>query len=190
MKKNENMLGGVAPRTEQEPEMLDSIQRNGRSKSGIECRAMEEEMPACNAGGMDGVPASDAGITDGDARITDEALREVLHKVQWMRKIVKTDIKVFLVTEDWDWLVIMECLQDHGIFKVNPERMPFRAFEDWMQCMPQYLSECNARKMGHAYNLLSGARYPWKDVDWYPCVLRRWRALYQILDRMLSDLGV
>ena len=103
------------------------------------CRTMEEEMPACNAGGMDGEPASDAGITD-------EALREVLHKVQWMRKIVKTDIKVFLVTEDWDWLVIMQCLQDHGLFKLNPKRPPLKAFEEWVRenKVPQLLTICDA----------------------------------------------
>ena len=124
-----------------------------------------------------------------DAGVTDEQLREVLHRLQWTRKVVKVDIKVFLVTEDWDWLVIMECLQDHGIFKVNPKRMPFRAFEDWMQCMPQYLSECRAEKLKRANNIVEGARYPWKDVNWYPCVLRRWRTLYQILDKMLTEIA-
>ena len=120
--------------------------------------------------------------------VSDEQLRDVLHHLQRMRKIVKEDIKVFLVTEDWDWLVIMECLQDHGMFKSYTERMPFTDFEIWMRQMPQYLSECRARNMGRVYNILSGARYPWRDVDWYPCVLRRWRSLYRILDRMLTEL--
>ena len=120
--------------------------------------------------------------------VSDEQLRDVLHHLQRMRKIVKENIKVFLVTEDWDWLVIMQCMPDHGLVKSNTERPPFTAFETWMSRMPQYLSECNARKMGHAYNVLSGARYPWKNVDWYPCILQRWRALYQILDRMLSEI--
>ena len=121
--------------------------------------------------------------------VSDEQLREVLRHLQRMRKIVRGDIKAFLVAEDWDWLVIMECLQDHGMFVSYPDRMPFKAFETWMQQMPQYLSECHARNMGRVYNnILSGARYPWKDVQWYPWVLRRWRALYQILDRMLTEL--
>ena len=150
--------------------MPNSIRRNGQREAGMPCRTTTKKNSA-----------SDAGITD-------EQLREVLHHLQRMRKIVKEDIKVFLVTEDWDWLVIMECLQDHGMFKSCPERMPFTDFETWMQQMPQYLSECHARNMGRVYNKLSGARYPWKGVEWYPCVLRRWRALYQILDKMLSEL--
>jgi len=121
--------------------------------------------------------------------VTDEQLCEVLERLQRMRKIVKTDIKVFLVTEDWDWLVIMECLQDHGMFKVNPERMPYAEFETWMQQMPQYLSECSAIKLARAGRTLHNARYPWKGVDWNPHVLVRWRALYQILSRLLDELN-
>lgn len=120
--------------------------------------------------------------------ISDEQLREVLHRLQWMRKIVKDDIKVFLVTEDWDWLVIMECLQDHGMFKVTPERMPYADFEAWMQQMPQYLSECSAIKLARAGRTLHYARYPWKGVDWNPHVLVRWRALYRIMSRLLDEL--
>ena len=152
-------------------EMLDSIQRNGQRKSGIGCRTTTKK-----------VSASDAGITD-------EQLREVLHHLQRMRKIVKEDIKVFLVTEDWDWLVIMECLQDHGMFKVTPERMPYADFEIWMRQMPQYLSECSAIKLARAGRTLHYARYPWNDVDWNPHVLVRWRALYRILSRQLEELN-
>ena len=125
----------------------------------------------------------------GQREVADEALREVLVWLQRMRKVVKTDIKVFLVTEDWDWLVIMECLQDHGMFKVNPERMPYAEFETWMQQMPQYLSECSAIKLARAGRTLHNARYPWKGVDWNPHVLVRWRALYQILSRLLDELN-
>ena len=121
--------------------------------------------------------------------VSDEQLRDVLHHLQRMRKIVKEDIKVFLVTEDWDWLVIMECLQDHGMFKVNPERMPYAEFETWMQQMPQYLSECSAIKLARAGRTLHYARYPWNDVDWNPHVLVRWRALYRILSRQLEELN-
>ena len=120
----------------------------------------------------------------------DEQVREVLIRVQRMRKVVQQDMKVFLVSEDWDWLVIMQCMQDHGLVAQNTVRPPFSAFETWMDCMPQYLSACNARKMGYAYNMLSGARYPWKEVDWYPYVLRRWRSLYRILDKMLTEMEV
>ena len=121
--------------------------------------------------------------------VSDEQVREVLHRLQWMRKIVKDDIKVFLVTEDWDWLVIMECLQDHGMFKVTPERMPYADFETWMRQMPQYLSECSAIKLARAGRTLHYARYPWNDVDWNPHVLVRWRALYRILSRQLEELN-
>ena len=121
--------------------------------------------------------------------VSDEQLRDVLHHLQRMRKIVKEDIKVFLVTEDWDWLVIMECLQDHGMFKVTPERMPYADFETWMRQMPQYLSECSAIKLARAGRTLHYARYPWNDVDWNPQVLVRWRALYRILSRQLEELN-
>ena len=121
--------------------------------------------------------------------VTDEQLCEVLERLQRMRKIVKTDIKVFLVTEDWDWLVIMQCMQDHGLFKVNPERMPYADFETWMSRMPQYLSECSAIKLARAGRTLHYARYPWKGLEWNPHVLVRWRALYQILSRLLDELN-
>ena len=159
-------------------EMSDTIRRNEQRKTcladkatakketGIRCRDNEQSVP-----------------------VTDEQLCEVLERVQRMRKIVKTDIKVFLVTEDWDWLVIMQCMQDHGLFKVNPERMPYTDFETWMSRMPQYLSECSAIKLARAGRTLHYARYPWKGVEWNPHVLVRWRALYQILSRLLDELN-
>ena len=38
----------------------------------------------------------------------------------------------FLMVEDWDWLVVLQCLQDHNLFKSHPQRPPLSDFETWL----------------------------------------------------------
>ncbi len=118
-----------------------------------------------------------------------DALRSVLGSIQRMRK-VKNGLTIFLVSDDSDWLVIMQCLQDHGLFKYPKKRPPLTAFEKWVRetNMPQTLTICNAYDMSMASRELRGVRYPWNGVAFEQEMLPRWRALYQILDKRLSEI--
>ena len=117
-----------------------------------------------------------------------EALRSVLSRVQRMY-IEKDGLKIFLLWADEDWLVVMQCLQDHGLFKTTPQRPPLKAFERWVQEMaiPLYESECLADEMTLANAPLRGERYPWKSNAWKPFVLVRWRKLYKVLSKLLEE---
>ena len=95
----------------------------------------------------------------------------------------------YLVWEDWDWLVILQCLQDHNLFRSNPQRPPLSAFAAWVkqQNIPQLLAHCTMREMSLANTGIRNARYPWADVAWEPYVLHRWRILYRALDKLLTE---
>lgn len=95
----------------------------------------------------------------------------------------------FLMGEDWDWYVVLECLQDNGLFVQNAQRMPLNAFVNWLTAhhVPQYLCKASAFKMSMACRALRGVRYPWSDIYWYPAVLRRWRILYDELNKALKQ---
>ncbi len=96
----------------------------------------------------------------------------------------------YLVWEDWDWLVILQCLQDHNLFRSNPQRPPLKAFQRWVNDnqFPQLLAHCSAESMSYVHRKFNGARYPWNNVKWQPAVLRRWRLLYRHLDKLLNEL--
>ena len=95
-----------------------------------------------------------------------------------------------LMTEHWDWLVVLQCMQDHGLFKSNPKRPPLAAFEQWLHehDVPQLLAKCSVYEMSLASRALRGARYPWANATWEPYVLARWRVLYRTLDSMLHEM--
>ena len=120
-----------------------------------------------------------------------ETLRGILESVQRMRR-EENGLTIFLVWDEKDWLVIMQCLQDHGLFKSNPKRPPLKAFEEWVRenQVPQLLTFCDAEEMSLASENLNGARYPWKGVTWKPSILVRWRALYRILSNKLMEKGL
>ena len=115
-----------------------------------------------------------------------ESLTEVLEHIQrmWVRD------RFILMGEDWDWLVVLQCLQDHHLFKTNPQRPPLSEFERWLHAhgVKEELAHCAMRKMSYANNMIGGARYPWTDVTWEPYVLVRWRVLYQTLSRLLYEM--
>ena len=117
---------------------------------------------------------------------TPETLDHVLERIQHMY----IPEHYILVWEDWDWLVVLQCMQDHHLFKENPKRPPFTAFEQWLEQnkVPQLLAHCSERNMRYVNKKIRGARYPWKDVAWEPHVLKRWRVLYRTLDKMLIEL--
>lgn len=119
----------------------------------------------------------------------DEALRSVLRRVQRMW-IEKKGLTIFLVSDDADWLVIMQCLQDHGLFASGKKRPPLKAFVKWVQenQIAQLLTICDDYYLSMASRKLHGARYPWDNVEWNPHVLVRWRKLYKILDQKLTEL--
>jgi len=115
-----------------------------------------------------------------------ETLTEVLERIQRMHTEWYT-----LISEDWDWLVVLQCMQDHGLFKSNPKRPPLGAFVLWLRenKVPQYLAKCSMREMSLANTGIRNARYPWANVMWEPAMLRRWRLLYRHLDKMLAEIG-
>lgn len=94
-----------------------------------------------------------------------------------------------LMADHYDWLVVMQCLQDNHLFPTNAQRQPFSAFEKWIRekNVHQRLAKCSMRNISYANNKIRGARYPWADVAWEPAVLRRWRVLYRTLNSMLQE---
>ena len=132
-------------------------------------------------------------------KLSDEQLRNALVQLQWKQMIDKPkDGKVVdkgaywcLVSEDRDLLPIMQCLQDHGVFKVNPERPPFAEFAQWLETnhVPLFLIECDEMKMSRAHRKLAGARYPWKNTHMHENILMRWRVMYQMLAKMLEEMA-
>ena len=117
----------------------------------------------------------------------DQNLVAVLTRIQRMH----VPERYFLMWEHWDWLVVLQCMQDHGLFKSNPKRPPLAAFEQWLHehDVPQLLAKCPVYEMSLASRALRGARYPWANATWEPYVLARWRVLYRTLDSMLHEMG-
>lgn len=115
-----------------------------------------------------------------------ETLDHVIERIQRMY----IPERFILVWEDWDWLVVLQCMQDHGLFKSNPKRPPFAAFDQWLQHhnVPQILAHCSVRNLTYINNKIAGARYPWTEVKWEPHILKRWRVTYATLAKMLKEL--
>lgn len=113
-------------------------------------------------------------------------LEQVLERIQrmWIRD------RFFLMTEDWDWIVVLQCMQDHGLFKSNPKRVPFGAFVTWLKehKVPQYLTKYSVRNLRHVNKRIAGARHPWSEVTWDRNVPDRWRIIYANLERMFKEI--
>lgn len=114
-----------------------------------------------------------------------ETLEQVLERIQRMY----IPDHYFLMCEHWDWLVVLQCLQDHGLFKTNPKRMPLTEFAAWIHDhgVPQLLAKCTKRTMSYANEAIQLARYPWDGTEWNENVLKRWRILYRTLENMLQN---
>ena len=115
-----------------------------------------------------------------------KALEPMLERIQRVF-IPESD---FLMCESWDWLVVLQWMQDKGLFKRNPKRPPLGAFVQWLEehQIPQYVTKCSIRELSYAHIGIHGARYPWTDVTWEPYVIERWRMLYRRLDKMLEEM--
>lgn len=115
-----------------------------------------------------------------------ESLAEVLERIQHMRA---TQSKNVLMAEDWDWLVVLQCLQENHLFKFNPRRPPLHAFVQWLQenNIPQPIARYQVRSMSYANTAIGNTRYPWTDVPWNRHVLERWQILYRTLHSMLQN---
>ena len=50
----------------------------------------------------------------------DDILVAILTRIQRMH----VPDRYFLMWEHWDWLVVLQCMQDHNLFKSNPKRPP------------------------------------------------------------------
>ena len=96
----------------------------------------------------------------------------------------------FLVTEDWDWFVVLQCLQDHHLFKSNPKRPPIKAFVQWLNDngVPQLRTHFNPYQLSLASRQLRDERFPWSNTACCTSTLRRWRVLYNQLSKMLQQL--
>jgi len=116
-----------------------------------------------------------------------ETLEQVLTRIQrmWIPD------RYILMSEHWDWLVVLQCMQDNDLFTIHPQRMPLTEFTTWLRIhnVPQMLAKCTKRTMSYANDAINGARYPWDDVKWNPYVLERWRILYRTLDNMLQNMS-
>lgn len=115
----------------------------------------------------------------------EQILVAILSRIQRMHVGLYT-----LMSEHWDWLVVLQCLQDHNLFKSNPKRPPLAAFDQWLrqQNIPQLLAHCSVYEMSLANRNIRNARYPWANVTWEPYVLQRWRVLYRTLSKLLTEM--
>ena len=113
---------------------------------------------------------------------TDERTVEMLTCIQrWTYKWYR------LICEHYDWLVVMQCMQDHGLFKSNQKRPPLAEFVRWLEShqVPCVLTQYSTYHLSMAQRAIRDARYPWTEVMWEPNIVKRWRVLYQFLDAIL-----
>lgn len=124
---------------------------------------------------------------------TKEQVLQVLNLVQ--RRLINIkpwvgyDQTLHLVYEDWDWLVVMQWLQDNGLLKSNPKRPPLKAFEQWLRenTVPQLHTHYSAYELSLAVRRIGGAHYPWKEVKVDLGMIRRWRVLYRYLTKLMQE---
>lgn len=119
---------------------------------------------------------------------TKEQVLQVLTRIQ--RFYIKHDLgQLWLVWENWDWLVIMQWLQDNGLFKNNPMRPPLKAFEEWLNenNVPHVRCKYTAYELSLAHRRIGGARYPWNEVKVDLGMIWRWRVLYRYLTILMQE---
>ena len=124
---------------------------------------------------------------------TREQVLRVLNRMQRRAINIKPwlgfDARIWLVCEDWDWLAVMQWLQDNGLVKQNPVRPPLKAFAEWLRenSVPQQHAHYSAYELSLAYRRIGGARYPWTEVKHDLGMIRRWRILYNDLTKLLLE---
>ena len=115
-----------------------------------------------------------------------EQTLQVLTRIQ--RFYINDELgRIRLVCEDWDWLAILQWLQDNGLFKNNPMRPPLKAFENWLNenNVPHVRANYTAYEMSLVHRRIGGARYPWNEVTVDPGMIWRWRIIYDQLSKLL-----
>lgn len=124
--------------------------------------------------------------SDSQSATQEQILVAILFRIQRMY----VHDKYILMWEHWDWIVVLQCLQAHGLFKSNPKRPPFAKFIEWLNShhVPQLLAHYSKRNLIYVNKQIKGKRYPWTDVKWEPNILPRWCKLYDTLDKMLNEL--
>jgi len=120
---------------------------------------------------------------------SDEKTREQVLRV--LNRIQSRRIKayIWLIYEDWDWLAVLQWLQDNGLLKSNPKRPPLKAFERWLRenNVPQRHTHYSAYELSLAHRRIEGARYPWNEVKHDQGMIRRWRCLYKDLTKLFFE---
>lgn len=127
-----------------------------------------------------------------DTKTREQVLR-VLYRIQLRIINIKPWLGIEaskrLVCEDWDWLAIMQWLQDNGFVKHNPVRPPLKAFAEWLRenNVQQRNAHYSAYELSLAYRHIGGARYPWIGVKCDSGLIRRWLILYKELTTLLLE---
>lgn len=128
------------------------------------------------------------GKSKNDSAISSEGKEQTLQVLTRIQRFYINDEfgSIWLVYEDWDWLAILQWLQDNGLFKNNPTRPPFKAFENWLNenNVPHIRAHYTAYEMSLAHRRIGGARYPWNEVTVDLGMIRRWRILYNQLSEL------
>lgn len=124
-----------------------------------------------------------------------EQVLQVLNKVQTRAISIKPWCKemegeIRLLSEEGDWLVLLQWLQDKGFVQINPVRPPFMAFERWLREneVTVFHIPYSAYRMSLAHRLVDGARYPWTTFkrQGYMGMIKRWCFLYEDLSRLMA----
>jgi len=97
-----------------------------------------------------------------------------------------------LMSEDWDWLVVMQTLIEQGLLPAPKQRPPFAAFLSFLSThhVRTYLANIPSKDaISRVYLHINGASYPWADVSWNEIqnTLPRWRKLHDTLVRSLQS---
>ncbi len=119
---------------------------------------------------------------------TREQVLQVLTRIQ--RFYINHELgHLWLVWENWDWLAIMQWLQDNGILKNNPKRPPLKAFEEWLNenNVPHVRCNYTAYELSLAHRRIDGARHPWDEVQVDLGMISRWRVLYRYLTKLMQE---
>lgn len=122
----------------------------------------------------------------------EQVLKEFIHvqnRVFPLKEWLGFESKNRLVCEPWDWLVMLQWLQDHGLVKSKPYRPPFKAFECWLREneMPEIKIHCSTHELSLAHRHIHGARYPWLEVQRDRGLINRWRILYDDLTKLIPE---
>ena len=129
----------------------------------------------------------------GDSRQQEQVLKlfnRMQSSVINIKPWIGFDALIWLFSESWDWIVVLQWLQNHGLFKENPHRPPFQAFEDWLQKNHvESRAPYDAHEMSLAHRRILGARYPWENMMVEPGLLNRWVSLYNELSKLMLEIS-